>query len=177
MSLNAANIRCSDLEWQLEDVRARLLTSSQDGDRLQMQCATLEHRLQEQQLAFSLDKGIAEQRVADLEMQLEDVEGQLQEVCNSSALAKQEKEELKMKVLKIEEELAGAVFVHGIVEEQVSVVCPCLPKDPTWHYSFLGSSIPYMLPFLQSDYRCKCEHRVPNANTVSALYVKGTEHA
>ena len=87
--------------------------------------------------------------MADLERQLEDIEGQLQEVCNSSALAKQEKEELKMKVSKIEEELAGAVFVHGIVEEQVSVVCPCLPKDPTWHYSFLGSSIPYMLPFLQ----------------------------
>ena len=37
MSLNAANIRCSDLEWQLEDVRAEVLKSAQDGESLQKQ--------------------------------------------------------------------------------------------------------------------------------------------
>ena len=40
--------------------------------------------------------------MADLERQLEDVEGKLLEECHSSALAKQEKEELKMKVSNIE---------------------------------------------------------------------------
>ena len=40
----------------------------------------------------------AEQRVAELERQLEDVEGKLLEERHSSALAKQEKEELRIKV-------------------------------------------------------------------------------
>ena len=113
---------------------------------------------------------------SDLERQLEDGMAELemswQKTSQDGELEQQEKRKLISKLSEIEEELARTNkqledvwaakkaqeeklrTTNEIVEEQVSVVC-----------------------FVLSNYSCKCEHCVANANIVCFLYEKGTENA
>ncbi len=125
-SLNAANDRVIQLEKQLEtlnaeharrisDVKAELLESSQDADRARAQQAMLEGQLRDLQQKYALEKQDRKAKLLRIEDELTQyamVEGQLREVQQECALEKQDKEELKAKLLNIQDELADAVFAR-----------------------------------------------------------------
>jgi len=125
-SLNAANDRVIQLERQLEtlnaeharrisDVKAELLESSQDADRARAQQAMLEGQLRDLQQKYALEKQDRKAKLLRIEDELTQyamVEGQLREVQQECALEKQDKEELKAKLLNIQDELADAVFAR-----------------------------------------------------------------
>ena len=133
-SLNAANDRVVQLERQLEalnaeharrisDVKAELLESSQDADRARAQQAMLEGQLRDLQQKYALEKQDRKAKLLRIEDELTQyamVEGQLREVQQECALEKQDKEELKAKLLNIQDELADAVFAR---QAQVFYLC------------------------------------------------------
>ena len=133
-SLNAANDRVVQLERQLEalnaeharrisDVKAELLESSQDADRARAQQAMLEGQLRDLQQKYALEKQDRKAKLLRIEDELTQyamVEGQLREAQQECALEKQDKEELKAKLLNIQDELADAVFAR---QAQVLYLC------------------------------------------------------
>ena len=133
-SLNAANDRVVQLERQLEalnaeharrisDVKAELLESSQDADRARAQQAMLEGQLRDLQQKYALEKQDRKAKLLRIEDELTQyamVEGQLREAQQECALEKQDKEELKAKLLNIQDELADAVFAR---QAQVFYLC------------------------------------------------------
>lgn len=133
-SLNAANDRVAQLKRQLEavnieharrisDVKAELLESSQDADRARAQQAMLEGQLRDLQQKYALEKQDRKAKLLRIEDELTQyamVEGQLREAQQECALEKQDKEELKAKLLNIQDELADAVFAR---QAQVFYLC------------------------------------------------------
>jgi hypothetical protein len=125
-SLNSANDRVAKLEKELEavnieharrisDVKAELLESSQDADRVRTQQTMLQGQWRDLQQKYALEKQDLKAKLLKFEDELAQyamVEGQLRQVQQEHALEKQDKEELKAKLLNFEDERADAVFVR-----------------------------------------------------------------